>query len=634
MAFRTSTIFALDVNCSISSLAQAVEFCRLSVLKTMCPSSYDEVALVVAGGCRSYSGGTSTSISTCGSAAQLSAPCLPAPPSVELITILHRILRDREEQQGVGSSANFIETLTLCVEVFNLKKRRKQFREVLYLLTDAHAEVVRKSVFRDVLNALRARGVTLIVVGIDFSQVTGEGSLLPGESAPSLTSNRVKVDNETVLYTLCKALGNDSRVITLRDALVSAAQLVCRKVRSLAQKTVFTIGEVRLATNVLGKVRRMHVPANRTPAPTERVPGSRKAAHSQLFDEETLRLEGGEEDSQKTCLETPVNKPTASSSNRLSEATKIRGSRGIDAVACIPQNQVPVHVLVVDTSYMIAPLDDDPVGTRAFRSIVKALAAQDSALVVRYVRSTDGNPNMFLCVPLTTGDEDVLFMSRLPFMEEIRCLRFPTLQEMEMECDIPEADAQREQELVSSIVEEMTVGEEVLHPHRVLNPFVQQYYATQRAMVNRWCSRTAENPLSAHEDSDIKLALLPQLRGISAGFASPGCKVEQLVSRTREKLETCCRVFAYVPRTTSHSPERKVLWERIPAGQPPVSETVENTEVASPAAPSTLQCHLGSGSSVTCRPVCANPPHDVVSFIQDKRTMFHPVAHPLGSSSS
>ncbi|KAG8345532.1 Ku70 Ku80 N terminal alpha beta domain [Trypanosoma vivax] len=537
MSRSTSTVFALDINIPPESLSRAVEFCRLSIASAMFPASGDEIALVVTG-----AAGGVVGVGDGSSAARppyISVLCPLGPPTPDSILALNRVVakRDGVETGGKGEkSADFIEMLLVCGQLIAERKRCKQNRRVVYLLTDAGMEVSRKMNFVTVCESFRTYGVTLFVVGIGFSgtvksRVNDVGDACDvGNDAEMpvgvIGDTSLREENEQVLRALCQVVDNGSAVISLESALANVERLSTRKVKPTAQRIVFTIGDVHIATQMSVKTKREVFTAPRPPAPLERGTGSRKINYSGPDTGQVQESERGEGIS-------------------LAEAVKIRGPRGLEAISCVSLKEVPVWLLVGDGSRTITPLPNDLTGAKAFRSIVRAMAQNGLAMVVRYVYIQDANPVLGVCVPSSDEGRDVLFFSALPFAEDVRHLKFPDYDSMGV--SVGESVMEEEEALVASVVDGMTVGPDVLNPHQTFNPFLQQLYATQRAKLHFWCSQNIEKGLMNEGENNVTLPLMQQLRVSSTAFGSPGNQLEPLFAKVRNQLQRCCRTFVYVP---------------------------------------------------------------------------------------
>ncbi|RNF26179.1 putative KU80 protein [Trypanosoma conorhini] len=612
MSLRSASVLALDVNCPPASLALAVEFCRRSAEAAMMFAPHDEMALVLAGTRDSHNplhhsrGGTGGTRFN-----HISVPCALAAPTVDFLEPLAHITPPCE-----GYEADFLETLLVSDQVMRERTANKCYRRVVFLLTDAHTEVLRKEEMNPLLESFQQHEVALIVIGIDFTEPPANAADAYERDGGNehLAGLSLKAQNERVLRAMCFLLGEESAVVSLDDALRGVDELRRRKLtqRPLL-RVILTVGEVRLATQMFTKAQEERLPPlKRTTAAGEEV--SMRTIFQGLRERATpLQRRDLWKGYRYGCSLVPCSEQDA-------EAMKVKGPRALDALGFVPLQQVPVYVLLGGVK-VIMPLDDDTVGAKAFRSIVQAMNAAGRAMVVRFVRTRDADPVLGLCVPSTKQRRDVLFFSPLPFAEDVRFFEFSDYAEVRDDDD--DADAAEEAGLVAAIVEDMTVEKEVLRPRETFNPVLQQYYATLRAKLRCCCdgerlaagSETREADGLRGEASGANTAagevLLPLARAVqatSAAYGLPGNQLEPMLSSVRAKLEACSRSFVYVPSRADDVAEgrrrrRRAYWSHSPAG----SREVEASD-ASSRDPSTVAtpCFVdGAARITTMDPVCS-----------------------------
>lgn len=594
MSFRSASVFAIDLNCPAASLMLAAELCRRSAEETMLFAPRDEMALIVAG-----TSGTHNPLRL----GHISVPCALAAPTVDF---LESSLRIAPPPLGERHEVDFLETLAVCHHVICERTTNKRYRRVVYLVTDARVDVARKAEIKTLMESFRQHDVSLVVIGIDFTDPDGTDVFSEGAAAgtneseeTNLANLSVKEQNERVLHLVCSLLGGDSMVVSLEEALESVGGLRWRApAHRPLLKVTLSIGDVRLATQMFTKTQEERLPALKkvtTTGEEVRV----KTTYAGLG-ADTAKLQTGDfvkgyhyGNTFIPCAEIDV------------EAMKIKGPRALDAVAFVPLEQVPVYVLLSGVK-VIMPLADDVMGARAFRSIVRAMAEKTQAMIVRFVRTPDADPAIGICVPSISERRDVLFFSLLPFVEDVRFFRFSEYNEMQRGTDI---DKTEEARLIESIVEEMTVGKDVLRPRNTFNPVIQQYYATLRAKLRRCCQvkhgdeeeechQATSKPLQGESvntrtemDEEVFLPLLEDLRTTSTAFGSPGNQLEPILSGVRAKLEACSRTFVFTANKG----------KRLESGEQPNCSCRDTDTDVSTRAPSTVAtpCFTSDATHIT-----------------------------------
>ncbi|ESL11300.1 KU80 protein [Trypanosoma rangeli SC58] len=608
MSLRLASICALDLNCPPASLELAVEFCRRLAETTMMLAPHNEMALVLAGTRDSHNplhhahGGDTDGTRF----KHISVPCALAAPTVEFLEpLVHLAVTTPCERHAV----DFLETLLVSDQVMRERTANKCYQRVVYLLTDARAEVLRKDGMNPLLQSFQQQGVTLVVVGIDFTEPSVEADVDGREDSDEhLAGLSVKAQNERVLRFMCSLLGQESAVVSLADALRDVEELQGRTItqRPLL-RVVLTVGDVRLATQMFTKAQEERLPTLKRTTPSGEEICMRTIF--QGLNEDATPLQ--QKDLWKGYY---YGRSLVPCSEEDAEMMKIKGLRALDALGFVPLQQVPVYVLLGGVK-VITPLADDVVGAKAFRSIVRAMAAAGKAMIVRFVRTRDADPVLGLCVPSTKEQRDVLFFSPLPFAEDVRFFEFSDYEGVRDEDD---DDAAEEARLVEAIVEDMTVGKEVLHPRNTFNPVLQQYYATLRAKLRRCAESTATRGNESREAGDaqeetngdntaageVLLSLVHALHATSATYGMPGNQLEPMHSSVRAKLEACARSFVYVSNSENCvTEERRTNWSHSSAG----SHEVAASDMSS-RAPSTVAtpCFVAGASHImTIDPVCA-----------------------------
>ncbi|RNF06728.1 putative KU80 protein [Trypanosoma rangeli] len=610
MSLRLASILALDLNCPPASLELAVEFCRRLAEMTMMLAPHNEMALVLAGTRDSHN---PLHHAHCGDTdgtrfKHISVPCALAAPTVEFLEPLVH-LAATPPPPCERHAVDFLEILLVSDQVMRGRTANKCYQRVVYLLTDASTDVLRKDGMNSLLQSFQQQGVTLVVIGIDFTEPLVEAEADADERENSdehLAGLSVKAQNERVLRFMCSLLGKESTVVSLADALRGVEELQGRTItqRPLL-RVILTVGDVRLATQMFTKAQEERLPTLKKTTPSGEEICMRTIFQGLSEDATPLQ----QKDLRKGYY---YGRSLVPCSEEDAETMKIKGPRALDALGFVPLQQVPVYVLLGGVK-VITPLADDFVGAKAFRSIVRAMAAAGKAMIVRFVRTRDADPVLGLCVPSTKEQRDVLFFSPLPFAEDVRFFDFSDYEGVRDDDD----DAAEEARLVAAIVEEMTVGKEVLRPCKTFNPVLQQYYATLRAKLRRCAESAATGGNESREVGDaqeeanggntaageVLLPLVHALHATSATYGMPGNQLEPMHSSVRAKLEACARSFVYVSNSENCvTEERRTNWSHSSAG----SREVAASDVSS-RAPSTVAtpCFVAGASHImTIDPVC------------------------------
>ncbi|EKG05832.1 KU80 protein, putative [Trypanosoma cruzi] len=601
MTLRSALVFALDLNCPSASLALAAEFCRRSAETTMMFAPHDEMALVLAGTCDPHNppqngqkGGERFK--------HISVPCALAAPTVEFLEPLAHITPTPPPCER--HEVDFLETLFVCDHVLRERTANKCYQRVVYLITDAHTDVARKDEMNTLLESFQQHGVSLVVIGIDFTETSVDATDDEERDDKSLTDLSLKAQNERVLHVMCSLLGEESMVVSLEEALQEVQELRRRKITQRALlRVVLSIGDVRLATQMFTKTQEERLPTmKRTTANGEEV--YMKTIFQDLSEDAApLRKEDLLKGYHYGRSLVPCAREDVG-------AMKIKGPRAMDAVGFVPIQQVPAYVLLGGVK-VIMPLADDMVGAKAFRSIVRAIAADNRAMIVRFVRTRDTDPVLGLCVPSTNERRDVLFFSPLPYAEDVRFLEFSDYKGMWGNSN-DDGDDEEEARLLAAIVEEMTVGKSVLRPRETFNPVIQQYYATLRAKLRLFCDgregvggkgscgadelRGGKNG-EKNTNGEVLLPLVGAIEATSAAFGVPGNQLESVLSSVREKLEACARSFVYVSNRENCVAEERQSYRFY---SPAASHDVDASDTST-RAPSTVAtpCIISDASQIT-----------------------------------
>ncbi|ORC91053.1 putative KU80 protein [Trypanosoma theileri] len=584
-SLKLASVFAVDLNCPSSSLAVVIDICRRAVETAMLLAPHDEMGLVLTGTNSintvhrnnnnnndndSNMDSNSNKNDTCCNH-YISVPCALAAPTVDFLEVLKHIeeeqqqrqLEEEEEKEKEKHEVDFLETLRICLQVMRERTEKKRYERIIYLFTDAHIDVKEKSDINNILESFKQLDISLVVVGINFSDIHNNNNNTDDyeekdndtedSNICSLEHLPVKQQNEKVLHIMCDAIGNDSVVVCLEEALQSVMKPNRRKIaqRSLLKVTL-TVGDVRLATQFYTKTREERLPAlKRTTA--EGLEVGVRTLYLGLSEDNTTPSPPllQQKDVIKgfrygrtliACGGITTSSSTETTTTTKEESLKLNGTRSLEALGFVPLKQVPPYVLMGGVN-VITPLADDKIGAKGFRSIVQAMVALDQAMIVRFVRTRDANPVLGLCVASQSEKRDVLFFSPLPYAEEVRSFTFSNFEDV---CCTDE-----EEKLIASLVEDMTVDKSVFRPRETFNPVLQQFNdmlrIKLRACVDKGRSEGKETAIEEEKEKEEEeeVSLLDHLRATSTVFGSSGNRLEELLSSVQSKLKTCSNTFVF-----------------------------------------------------------------------------------------
>lgn len=162
----------------------------------------------------------------------------------------------------------------------------------------------------------------------------------------------------------------------------------------------------------------------------------------------------------------------------------------IQIVGFVKEDDVP-RQLGMSTTEIIVGLKGLPRDTIALNSITKALYNEKSAAIARVVRKDSKYPEMCILTPFVVEELSQLFMTRLPFSQEVRHYSFPPLGEVRVRDK--ESDAfktvkvhptmiptEEMQNAMDDLVDDLDMmqggpmGEEDATPQEILNPLISR----------------------------------------------------------------------------------------------------------------------------------------------------------------
>lgn len=556
MTSKSASVFALDISCA-ASLDRGRQVCMQTAIEKMLYTPHDELGLVFAG-----ADSTLNPLYTSADGRRyggLRVECGLAVPTAQFLEPLEALAHSRP----TDGPCDILEALILCTHLLHERTACKKYSRTIYLITDARHEVARKQEIQHVLSSLGAENITLMVVGIDFTE--------DNENAADedWTNLGVKPQNERVLHFMCRSLGGSSMVVSLEEVMTG---MQCLRRRRILQrpllKVVLVVGDIHLAVQLFTKVQE------------EKLPSLRRVVAATGDDvmqaSEYVRVGEAQDDGKNVVPASERVKAFHYGRSLIPcteadlEAMKVKGRRSLETIAFVGQHEVPPYVTMGGVK-VVLPLAGDLVGQKGFACLVHSMADLRKAMVVRFVRTKDANPVLGVCYPsCKPGGRFALFFAPLPFAEDVRQYRFPEYDEVVCSAG--------EQQLVSDLVNAMTAEKETLRPNESFNPVLQQYYATLREKLLKIASGTE---LAVDKGgSDVPL-LIPQLQATSTAFAAAGNRLEGTLRRAEAAMADCASAFPYIEAKAPDVQQRTYWFHTDMAG-------AGNASDASSAAPSTV----------------------------------------------
>lgn len=541
---KTAVVCAVDMSCgNRAAVERGINICTQWATAMMVHAPHDELGLVLAGVPQTLNplhDGTSGDRYS-----HLSVEVEVSPVTVAFLKKLRTLHQElRIKRMGGGQSSpppcDVLETLTLCSHLLQNRVGTKKYRRVVCLITDAKDPVKTPNELRTVLKTFQDERVQLIVVGVDFTL----DSACLGDNC---THEQPKVRNECVLQRMCSELGESSMVTTPEQLLSDLASPQPRKIlqRHLL-KVPLCIGEVRIATQLFTKALEETLPTLKRTTVSNDELGT---------DVSYIRVEGkGSGQSVPTSAVTKAycfGRSRIPSNEAVENAMKCRGPRSLETLAFVPIAEVPAYILMGGVKLLL-PLAGDRAGQIGFSAFVRAMKETQHAMIVRFVRTWDAPPVVCVCVPSCTPQRDALFLAPLPFDDDVRKYTFDEYRDITF--------TNEEEQLMSGLVDDMTVGKDVLKPEETFNPVLQQYYATVRAKLARLVEEeeeeegvsSGEHTVGNEQGTDPaeeKNGVPPLLRALqktSTAFTTPGNALEPTLQAAAERLGTCATTFPYV----------------------------------------------------------------------------------------
>lgn len=439
-------------------------------------------------------------------------------------------------RQEPNSQMDMLEALFVAADAIYERTGDRRYQRRVFLISDVQPTVQRKEELTSLLAFYKKQNIQLVVIGVDFEN---PDQIVPAnEDWDRLTP---KQQNERVLQFICSDLsGGDqtsSLVIPVSDALEALSAL--RK-RSVAQRAVarcvLSIGSIRVAVHL------------HTKTLLARIPSLRKTAEKGILVEKKYFSTANpdkELDSSVRVKAYRYGKSVIPFTEVDEAQLKFQSERSLMALGFVPISQIPMHHIMSGIR-AVAPAPGDVEGARALSALVQGMYELQRAMLVRFVRCTNADPVLAVCMPSPKQERDILYMGVLPFAEDIRHYQFTTYNDV---CVKPE-----EAKAVESLVNAMTMNKHTLRPSDTFNPALQYYYQCVR---ERYLGSVPPEPLPAGGGSAESAAALrkpaaalppldPALVRSSARFNNPNSTLAAMLRSAQAPLRLCSQLFPFV----------------------------------------------------------------------------------------
>ncbi|KAK9235337.1 SPOC like C-terminal domain-containing protein [Lipomyces kononenkoae] len=109
------------------------------------------------------------------------------------------------------------------------------------------------------------------------------------------------------------------------------------------------------------------------------------------------------------------------------ESLRFRTTAALDIIGFVPFDTVKPWQLLTETNFVIAKRSDKQ-ATLCLSSLIHAMAENEIYGVARFVTKSDRPPVLVLLMPFITEDLEALVETQLPFAEDVRSYKFPSLE--------------------------------------------------------------------------------------------------------------------------------------------------------------------------------------------------------------
>jgi ATP-dependent DNA helicase 2 subunit 2 len=401
----------------------------------------------------------------------------------------------------------------------------KKFNKRVVLVSSCAGEVRRKEDMGTIVDALKKRGVSVIVIGVDFDEEEDDGR---GVDWAALST---KQRNEKVLHFMAAEIGGDSIVVPVNDAQSALSAL--RK-KNMPQRTyckvLLDIGDIKIPVALYVKCLLQRVPsmakvtAKGAGVVTERKHYSARAPADEI----------DAADRTKAYVYGRSNVPF----NEVDEAQmKFQCERSMSVLGFVPAASVPAHVLQ-GGSKAVAPLPDDVAGATALAAFVHGMAHLERAMLVRLAWRNNCDPALGVCFAAPKAGRAILYFALLPFAEDYRHYQFRAF------ADVPLSAAERA--AVEALVAKMALGAGELRPKDTFNPMMQHYY---QCLKERYLRPDAPLP-----------ALPPAVVQQSSCWGGAGNVLQPMLDASIDERKRARELFPPPPPKKEDGVAGKVFW--------------------------------------------------------------------------
>lgn len=587
---RAASVVVLDTSLSDEQdFDQACTVCEQLLLNKLVDTPAEEVAVVLAGTPGAFSTLREASqnqryhhITVCEQLQRVSRESLTCLAAA-------RVMR----QHDGFHSFDLVEALAVATAVLQAKTIGKSYHRTIYFVTDARHNVVHRADLANLLYDWTTQPVALVVVGFGFFNPLNEG----GAAVASLIGLHTKAQNEQILTALCAERGPPSKIVTPAEMLRSLQQLRVRPVQQRALiRVVLRIGDVGIATQMFTLAKIDDAP------PLQQ--GTRDGATVTQTVTYEVACEGPREKQTRVVEKEALREAAFFGGDRVLcdttsvEAMTMKGPRALEAIVFVPEAEIEPFVLMGGTRTLL-PLAGDHAGQRGYHAMTDAMQATKTAMLLRLVYRRDAAPQVWACF-VQEGNSEVLprylVMAPLPFQEDNRAFTFSEYAELRFTTP--------EQQLMDDLIDGLSVDDAVLAPEKMLNPVVQQFYATLKAKLADGTTRssTATATAAGAAPAVVKIPpLLPALRGTSTDFFVEGGVVQCGLLKCRDVLSACVATFPYEEGEGTASLDRQDNMQNA-KGHPSPSTTSHAPSTVAAAVVSNNRRKTGDGAEAEGTP--------------------------------
>jgi len=315
-------------------------------------------------------------------------------------------------------SFDVLDAIVVAVDAIHEAVADKKYGRRIFLVSSCAGAVKRKEQLAAIIDGLKARGVALVVIGVDFDDDEDEDAASANIDWAKLT---MKQQNEKVLHFMCAQLGQESLVVAVHDAVSALGAL--RK-KHLAQraycKCVLDIGDIRIPVALFVKALKQSIPSFGKLV----AKGDEPVVYDRRYF--SVRKPDVELDASERVKAYRYGRSAIPVNDVDVAQMKFKSERGMSALGFVPAEQIPLHILQ-GGSKMLTPVHGDTIGAGAFGAFVIAMHELKRAMIVRFVRCTNANPVLGVCFPSSKGDKQVMYYANIPFAEDLRHYTFRKL---------------------------------------------------------------------------------------------------------------------------------------------------------------------------------------------------------------